>query len=352
MRYSNDMSNESSNVRSQIFVPMPALVNAAALVIVIAGLKAAAPIITQVLLIAFIAIVVTPLYFHLVRWRLPGWMALTLIISGLTVGVFYGIAVLTQALTEFAKDLPEYHRRLSETVVNLNAWAAQYDIDLPDPLFREIVSVRNVGIWTRDLVTFTGSMLGRGFVVLLIVSFLLCEVATLPRKLRERSWMTPDLWERMQHVVSDVRHYMGIKTVFSMATGFTIYLGLVVLDVDSPVLLGLGVFLLNYIPTVGSIAAGVPAVLLAFIRFGSGRAIGVAILYLVVNQLYGSILEPRFMGRGFGVSPVIILLSLVFWGWVLGPIGMLLSVPLTLGIRVMVESLRETGNEGGLSWKS
>ncbi len=326
---------------------MSPLINAAALVVVVAGLRAAAPIVTQVLLIAFITIVVSPIYFKLVRLRLPSWLALTSIISSLALALLYGIVALAQALTQLARDLPQYHRGFREAVVRLNAWFAEHMTPLPDTLFEEIVSAHNVGAWARSLASFAGGMLGRGFVILLIVSFLLCEVATLPRKLRDSRWMTPDLWLRMQHVVVDVRHYMEIKTGISIATGIALYFGLVLLRIDSPLLLGLLAFLLNYIPTLGSIVAGIPAVLLAFLRFGAGRAAAVAVLYLVVNQAFGSVVEPRLMGRGFGVSPVVILLSLIFWGWVLGPIGMLLSVPLTMGLRVMLASLKELSPHAG-----
>ncbi len=320
---------------------MYALLNVAALVVVIAGLKAAAPLVTQVLLIAFITIVVAPAYFQLVRWRMPAWLALTLLISTLSVGALYGIVALTQAMTALARQLPDYHRELRHAVARLVTWMAERDLEVPDTLFEEIVNVRNVTGWARDLAALAGGLLGRAFVVLLIVSFLLCEVATLPRRLHESRWMTPELWNRMVHVVADVRHYMNIKSVVSMATGITVYAGLRILQVDSALLLGLAAFVLNYIPTIGSIVAGIPAVLIALLQFGPGRAAWVAGLYLVVNQLFGSILEPRIMGRGFGVSPVVILLSLLFWGWVLGPVGMLLSVPLTMGAKVVFESLRE-----------
>lgn len=317
------------------------LVNTAALVIVIAGMRLAAPIVTQILMIVFITIIISPVYFKMVRWRFPSWLALTLIIASLSFALLYGIVSLTQALTQLARDLPTYHKDFREAIERLREWSAMHMMPLPDTLFDDIVNVHNVGGWARALVSFTGGLLGRGIATLVIVSFLLCEIASLPRKLREMSWMTDDLWLRMQHVVADVRRYMEVKTIVSIITGVSLYVGLILLRVDSPLLLGFLAFLLNFIPAVGSIIAGIPAVLLAYLNIGTGQAIAVVILYVAVNQLLGNILEPRLMGRSFGVSPVIILLSLLFWGWVLGPVGVLFSVPLTMGLRVMLVSLKD-----------
>ena len=111
---------------------------------------------------------------------------------------------------------------------------------------------------------------------------------------------------------------------------------------DYPVLRGLLAFLLNYVPNIGSIIgciiAAVPAVLSAAVQLGSGAALQSAAAYLVANVLVGSIVEPRFMGRGLGLSALVVFLSLVFWGWVLGPVDMFLSVPLTMMINVALDS--------------
>ena len=111
------------------------------------------------------------------------------------------------------------------------------------------------------------------------------------------------------------------------------------MGVDSPVLLGFVAFILNYVPVIGSIIAAVPAVLIALMQHGTLKGAYVAVLYLAVNTLFGNILEPRFMGYGFGVSPVIVLFSLIFWGWVLGPLGMLFAVPLTMAMQVSLGSM-------------
>jgi AI-2 transport protein TqsA len=117
---------------------------------------------------------------------------------------------------------------------------------------------------------------------------------------------------------------------------------LFIMRIDYPLLWGLLVFLLNYVPNIGSIIAALPAILQALIQFGPGRALGVATGYLVINMLIGNFIEPRFMGKGLGLSTLVVFLSLIFWGWVLGPVGMLLSVVLTVTVKIGLESREDT----------
>jgi len=112
--------------------------------------------------------------------------------------------------------------------------------------------------------------------------------------------------------------------------------------VDFPFLLGFVAFLFNYIPTVGSIIASIPGIALALIQFGPGRAVLVGVFYFTLNTVIGNVLEPRVMGRGLGLSPLVIMISMMVWGWVLGPVGMLLSVPLTMAIKIGLECVDST----------
>jgi predicted PurR-regulated permease PerM len=134
---------------------------------------------------------------------------------------------------------------------------------------------------------------------------------------------------------------MMIKTLTSLATGILIAIWLAIIGVDFPVLWGVVAFALNFVPNIGSIIAAIPAILLALIQLGIFPALHAAIAFLVVNLVIGNAIEPRIMGKGVGLSTLVVFLSLVFWGWVLGPIGMLLSVPLTMIVKIGLEN-----NEG------
>jgi predicted PurR-regulated permease PerM len=114
------------------------------------------------------------------------------------------------------------------------------------------------------------------------------------------------------------------------------------IGVDYPVLWGVLAFMLNFVPNIGSIIAAVPAVMLALVQWGVSSAVIVAAVYVAVQVMIGSIIEPKFMGRGLGLSTLVVFVSLVFWGWVLGPVGMLLSVPLTITVKLALDSKPET----------
>jgi predicted PurR-regulated permease PerM len=148
--------------------------------------------------------------------------------------------------------------------------------------------------------------------------------------------------QQVSKFLLSVKNYLAIKSVVSLATGVVIGLWLYILGVDHFLLWGVTAFLLNFIPNIGSIIAAIPAVLLAFVQLGPGVAGMTALGYIVTNTVMGNIVEPRFMGRGLGLSTLVVFLSLVFWGWLLGTVGMLLSVPLTMIVKIGLESSEST----------
>jgi predicted PurR-regulated permease PerM len=148
--------------------------------------------------------------------------------------------------------------------------------------------------------------------------------------------------DRFTKIATEIQSYLGIKTVVSLATGLALGIWAYAWDLDFPVLLGMIAFFLNYIPTVGSIIAAIPAVLLSVILYGTlGHAIVVAGGYIFVNMVVGNIIEPRWMGRSLGLSTLVVILSLLFWGWAWGPLGALLSVPLTVGVKILLENTED-----------
>jgi predicted PurR-regulated permease PerM len=176
------------------------------------------------------------------------------------------------------------------------------------------------------------------FLIIFTVIFLLLEASTMPRKLQlvlAGSHADPDYFKRFTH---GVQRYLGIKTIISLVTGALAAVLTAAVGLDFPLLWGLLAFLFNYVPTLGSLIAAIPPVALALVQFGPVQSGIIAFGYLVLNVVIGGLIEPRVMGRGLGLSTLVVFLSLVFWGWVLGPIGMLLSVPLTMTAKIALES--------------
>ena len=177
-------------------------------------------------------------------------------------------------------------------------------------------------------------------VVVLILTFILLEAGAFPRKLRV-AFGGVNAERRFGSMMHDLRRYLGIKTAISLATGGLVAAWLALLGVDFALLWGFVAFGLNFIPNLGSILAAIPTTLLTMLQLGFFYALLVAIGYLVVNLVLGNLVEPLLLGRRLGLAPLFVLLSLVFWGWVWGPVGMLLSVPLTMVVKILLENTED-----------
>ncbi|MGI9627532.1 MAG: AI-2E family transporter, partial [Longimicrobiales bacterium] len=182
------------------------------------------------------------------------------------------------------------------------------------------------------------AFLSNTFLVFLILVFALGEAAVFPDKLQAILGDRELSDERIETMIKEVQGYLGIKTVVSLATGILLGVWTWALGLESPVLLGLVAFALNYVPTIGSVLASVPAMIFAVIQYDVQHALVVAIGYVAVNLVFGNWLEPTLMGRRLGLSTLVVILSLVFWGWLWGPVGALLSVPLTMVVKIMLEN--------------
>jgi len=197
-----------------------------------------------------------------------------------------------------------------------------------------------MGIVGSTLASF-GNVMTNTLMILLTVIFILAENVSFGEKLRSARG-SADSHEWLSKFSDSVHSYLAIKAAISFLTGLIIFIWLSILGVDYAVLWGLIAFLLNFIPTVGSFIAAVPAVLLALVQLGLFEAGLTLIGFVTVNLIMGNVVEPRWMGRGLNLSPLVVFVSLVLWGWVLGPVGMLLSIPLTIMLKIALENQTET----------
>ncbi len=314
----------------------------ASLVILIAGLKAADEMVVPFVLSIFIATIGAPPLFWLTRRGVPDWLALTIVI-GFTVIVSSAVAMLVNSsLTGFIDALPTYREGLKSEFSGLLSWLKAKDVDLSINLIAEYFDPSMAMQLVANTLSGFGNVLANSFLILLTVIFMLTEAASFPSKLSQLSDNPERSLQRFYRFSDTVKNYMAIKTIMSVLTGVCIAIWLSILGVDFAILWGLLAFFLNYVPNIGSVIAAVPAVMLALVQLGSTTALLVAAGFIVMNTVIGNILEPRYMGRGLGLSTLVVFLSLVFWGWVLGPVGMLLSVPLTMTLKIAFESHEDT----------
>ena len=314
----------------------------AAFIIIVAGMKVASPLIVPVLLSVFIATISAPPLLWLERKGLPTILAL-LVVIGFILG--FGLLLVTlvgASLAEFQNQIPVYEQRLAGLFVKVNALASNFEISLNFADIASVVNPASVAAAVGRLVNEIGGLVANAFLIFLLVVFMLFEVSTLKGKLQAILTRPVDSIEKLSRFKGSLQRYLVIKTVTSLATSVLVWILLAILGVDFAILWALLAFFLNFVPNIGSFIAAVPAVLIALLQIDLLTALWVAVGYVIINTLIGTIIEPRIAGRHLGLSPLIVFLSLIFWGWILGPVGMFLSVPLTMVVRLVAESSEDT----------
>ncbi len=318
------------------------LLTAASFVIVVAGMRAAEPILVPLLIAGFLAIISTSPVFWLREKGIPASAAVFFVILGvLSLGLGF-ILIIGTSLEDFSDAIPRYQTRLTQEIGPLLHWIQEMGFQLNEDLLLKSIdpgaSMRLVGRMLSGL----GGILTNSFLIILTVIFILLEASSFQQKIRAAFGDPKGTFAQFNKITDAVNNYLAIKTIVSLGTGIIVAIWMAVLGIDFPVIWGLLAFLLNFIPNLGSIIAAVPPVLLGYIQFGLGRALLVGVGFAVVNLLFGNVVEPKLMGRKLGLSTLVVFLSLVFWGWVWGPVGMLLSVPMTMVVKIALESSPST----------
>jgi predicted PurR-regulated permease PerM len=263
----------------------------------------------------------------------------------LSIGV--GVALLVgSSITDFSRMLPVYQEKISVQWLHVLQWLSDHGISVAET-FKDVINPGAAMGLVSSILKGFGNVLTDSFLIILTVIFILMEAAGFTQKFlslnNNGSIDNGDEVQAFSQVfVEKVRNYMSMKTIISMITGVVIWAALWMIGVDYPVLWGVLAFMLNFVPNIGSIIAAVPAVMLTIVQLGVSPALLVAGVYVAVNIIVGSVIEPKYMGKGLGLSTLVVFVSLVFWGWVLGPVGMLLSVPLTITVKLALDSKPET----------
>ncbi|MBC02008.1 MAG: hypothetical protein CMJ34_01715 [Phycisphaerae bacterium] len=349
----------------------------AAFVIVVAGMKAASSIVVPILAAIFVAVISLPPTAMLVRMGLRRWLATLTVFFVVMLFGLAAAAIFTTTATALAAEIPQYQELLQLKIDSAVEWLEARGLKLggdPEPAastaeaatetsseggvdiggstamgVAQISQLTDLDVLfpyiQRTLNTLVGLLQDTVFVLLTVV-FILMEATAIPTKVRMIASRSAgeDTLERWRHVLSDLQGYLVVKTFTSAATGLIAGVGCWMLGLPYAVVFGLIAFVLNYVPSLGSIIAAIPPILVALVVEGAGTAAGVSILYLAINIGIGSLTEPRIMGRRMGLSPLVVFLSLVFWGFILGPVGMFLSVPLTMIVKILLEGTED------LSW--
>jgi len=320
------------------------LLTAAALVIVFWGVHQAQEFLVFFLVAAFFAMLGTPPVLWLERKRVPSAIAVLLVVAGMATLLLVVGASVGASINGFYSEAPAYQARFEEQASTIQSFLLHQGIRGMDKVLRGYLNPGAVLSMTATLLSGLGSALSNIVLILLTIAFILLEASSFPIKLRA---VLGDPWQvfpEFTRFVGDLERYVVIKTLVSLATGLLVGTGLALLGVDFPVIWGFLAFLLNYVPNVGSTLAAVPAVFLAFVQLGIVPALAAAAGYMVINFVLDNLIEARLMGRRLHLSTLVVFLSLMFWGSLLGPVGMVLCIPLTMTVKFACE------NDPGTRW--
>jgi predicted PurR-regulated permease PerM len=320
-----------------------AVVTFAAVIVIIYGLQMAKVFLVPFLIAVFLALITVRPMLWLQQKRIPSFLAALVIVT--TILLIFGIlgAILGSSIAEFTAALPGYQAQLDVIVDGVFDFVVKHLNG--DKSMESLGDMIDPG-WAMGLVaTILNSLKGvltNTFLIIFTMIFMLLEVSSVGTKVEAALGRSAESLQRPREFLHNLGRYLGIKTVVSTATGACAGLLAWSIGLDFPLLWAMLAFLFNYIPTIGSIIAAVPAVLLALVQLGPGAAGATAMGFAAINVVFGNVIEPRLMGYGVGLSPLIVFVGLIFWGWVFGPVGMLLSVPLTMTLKLALESDERT----------
>ncbi|WP_433556363.1 AI-2E family transporter [Pseudonocardia xinjiangensis] len=307
------------------------LLGTAAAIVIAAGLRSVAWLIGPVFLALIIVIAVAPVQ----RWfRQRGWprWAITLVLVLAVYGVVVVLALtVVVSIARLATTLPEYaeqSKALAQSATNL---LARFGVS-PEQL-RHIVDSLDIGKLVGLLGAFLGSIAGLAgnlVFILALLLFLSIETGGAAARIRLIATDRPAVSEALGNFAHGTRQYLVVTTVFGLIVAVLDTIALALIGIPLAVTWGLLSFVTNYIPNIGFILGVVPPALLGLLVGGPQTMVLVIVLYCVLNFVVQSLIQPRFIGDAVGLSITVTFLALVFWTWLIGPLGAILAIPLTL----------------------
>lgn len=313
----------------------------ASVVIVLAGVKSASELLVPFLLSLFIAIILSPSYSYFKSKKLPDTLALFLVVGIFLFLLFLVVKLIGTSITDFSANTDIYAQKLSKYYMDVSKYANGMGITIPIDDLSSIFDSKKIMTFSTTVLQGMSSMFTNGFVILFTVIFMLLESTHFEEKILSTD-NTKETSSHIKEILAKIQHYMVLKALISLLTGFLVWVALEIIGTDYAFLWAVLAFMFNFIPNIGSIIAAVPAVLITLVQLGGLSALFVSLVYISVNVIVGSVIEPKVMGKGLGLSTLVVFLSLLFWGWLLGIVGLLLSIPLTIMAKIIFQANENT----------
>ncbi|MFC7495610.1 MULTISPECIES: AI-2E family transporter [unclassified Nocardioides] len=330
------MSTTSEAARAALPRGVLVLIGLAATVVVIAGMRASADILAP----TFLALVLTILAHPLRRWLdawMPSWAAslvCTVAIYALVLGLALAVVV---SVARFATLLPGYADEFQARVDDLTDWLTQAGVGEAE--IEKVGSSFELGQlsgFIGDLLSELMGLVSNLFFILALVLFMTMDGGSFPRQLERARSARPAIIDALSEFAKGTRRYLAVSTVFGLIVAVFDTIALALLGVPAPLLWGLLAFITNYIPNIGFVIGLIPPAILALLEGGPGLMLAVIAVYCALNVVIQSVIQPKVVGDAVGLSTTLSFVSLVFWAWVVGPLGALLAIPLTLFAKALL----------------
>jgi len=314
--------------------PTALLVTLACVVIVIFGMRYAADVLNPILTAMFVVMGLSPVLRWLRSRGVPPWLAIVIVLALFLAVAAVFIGALASSFGQLNSRLPFYQENLSGTMADVQRWFADHGINASGLLSDVLTPARIMGFVSSLVGTVLGT-LSDVFIMLLIVIFMLSEVYSFPRNLHEKLHLSERFAKAFGNFGDVTRSYLFTKAWISAISAIINIAVYFAFGVDFALLWGLLFFLLSFIPNIGFVLSVIPPFFVTLLEFGFTRAIIVIVVVIVFNAIVDNMIAPRFMGRSVGLSTLAVFLSVVIWAWVLGPVGALISIPLTLMVKLL-----------------
>jgi predicted PurR-regulated permease PerM len=311
------------------------LVGAAAAVIVIAGMRSANGILGPAFLALVLTIVAHPIRSWLDRY-VPSWVAsLVCIVAAYLIVVGMAFAVVL-ATAKFAMLLPSYQDDFGQQVSDLTSWLGDLGIDQAQiDQITSPVDLTKLGGLLESILGGALDALSNIAFILTLVLFMTMDGGSFPRQLAAVARVRPNLIEALSSFARGTRTYLVVSTIFGLIVAVIDTVALAAMGVPAPLVWGVLAFITNYIPNIGFVIGLIPPAILALLEGGPGLMIAVIAVYSVINVIIQTVIQPKFVGDAVGLSTTLTFVSLVFWAWVLGPVGALLAIPMSLLVKAL-----------------
>jgi AI-2 transport protein TqsA len=303
---------------------------------IIYAMKFSAGMLNPILLALFLTMGASPALAWMRRKGMAPWLAVTVVGVVMVVAVLVFMLIMLSAVKQLDEKMPVYQENLEQMEANVTAWFAEKGIDISGlTSSTATLSPETAVNAVKSLLSSVVDIMGSIFWIILLLLFMVAEAYALPRRLTQDIKMNERASRSLANFSDTVKTFLFTKGWLSALVAVLVTFIYLIFGVDFAVVWGLLFFVLSFIPNIGFMLSVIPVFFITMLEFGFPRAAVVVILVIVINTIVDNYFSPKIMGKSVGLSTLTVFMSVFFWGWVLGGLGALMSVPLMLGVKLL-----------------